>query len=202
MEEKALEPVREKVKIADREIALYSLINCPVDDLHPSDYNPNEADEVGIESLARSIKQNPKWLLARPVIVNTFPGREYIIIAGEKRWLAAKKLGYTKIPAMFVYDDLLQEKADNERDNIHAGTIDPQKEKALLEELRDSGFDLTGIGYNASEMVDHLNISDDPSEAAAANPENNGTTPAQDLQCPKCGHTGKKKEFRLQKQKE
>lgn len=188
---------QKQIIIAGQEIPLYSVINSPIELLKPSEYNPNNADEEGIQALANSIKQNPKWLIARPVVVNTYPGREYIIVAGEQRWRAAKSLGYTKIPVMFVYDDINQEKADNERDNIRPGVVDPVKEQLILSELRDSGFDMTGIGYTPMQMVDHMNLSgEDAGQAAAGNPENTGSTPAKELQCPNCGHIGKRRDFK------
>jgi ParB family chromosome partitioning protein len=56
----------------------------------------DNVDAANIESLARSIRQSG---LIQPIAVRAVSGR-YEIIAGERRWLAAKSVGMTHIPAV------------------------------------------------------------------------------------------------------
>lgn len=68
-----------------------------VDDLHPNPYQPRKhVDQSDIESLATSIKQSG---LLQPVSVRLQKGR-YEIIAGERRWQAAKHIGMKYIPVV------------------------------------------------------------------------------------------------------
>lgn len=186
------------------EIPLYRVVNVDVTKHIPSEYNPNTAGEKEIEALRKSIKQNPKWLMVRPVVLNMYPGREFRIVAGEQRWTAAKLEGHTTIPSVFVYDDPIQEKADNERDNIRAGKVDPAKEQELLKELRDSGYDMTSIGYTPEVMADMMNFGDTAQTTGdmKTDPEYNGTTPSKELKCPECGHVGKKRDFKIKEEKQ
>lgn len=56
------------------------------------DFNENRLDE-----LARSIKDVG---LIEPIIVRRNGGSRYVLIAGERRWLAVKKLGWGKAPVI------------------------------------------------------------------------------------------------------
>lgn len=68
-----------------------------IDDLHPNPYQPrNHVDQSDIESLANSIKQSG---LLQPVSVRLHKDR-YEIIAGERRWHAAKHIGMKYIPVV------------------------------------------------------------------------------------------------------
>jgi ParB family chromosome partitioning protein len=65
--------------------------------LYPNPFQPRRnTDDENIGSLADSIQQSG---LLQPVSVRLENSR-YEIIAGERRWLAARKLGMTEIPAI------------------------------------------------------------------------------------------------------
>lgn len=69
--------------------------------------NPNQPrknfDEEKLQTLAESIKEHG---LIQPIIV-TQKNENYIIVAGERRWRAAKKAGIKKIPVLIRdYSDL------------------------------------------------------------------------------------------------
>lgn len=65
--------------------------------LHPNPFQPRRnTEDENIISLANSIEQSG---LLQPVAVRLQHGR-YEIIAGERRWLAAKKLGMGEVPAI------------------------------------------------------------------------------------------------------
>ena len=75
----------------------------------------SEIDSVGIDELSNSIKQNgvmqPVTLRrreeVREVELNgvTLRSEKYEIVAGERRWRAAKKAGLTKIPCVIIGAD-------------------------------------------------------------------------------------------------
>lgn len=73
---------------------------CPIDALEPNPYQPRMAveDDEALEELTRSVKE--KGVL-QPLIVTQ--GREkgrYVIVAGERRWKAAKKAGLAEVPVI------------------------------------------------------------------------------------------------------
>jgi ParB family transcriptional regulator, chromosome partitioning protein len=55
-------------------------------------------DDEKIAELSQSIKEHG---IIQPIILNR-SGKEYIIIAGERRWRAAKLLGLKKVPAVIM----------------------------------------------------------------------------------------------------
>lgn len=69
----------------------------PVDQLISNPFQPrSNADDENILSLAHSIQQSG---MIQPIAVRP-AGDHYEIIAGERRWRAAKSLGMTQVPAL------------------------------------------------------------------------------------------------------
>lgn len=56
-----------------------------------------EFDEKGLNDLAKSIKEHG---VLQPIVVTKLEGGKYKIVAGERRWRAAKLAGLTKIPTL------------------------------------------------------------------------------------------------------
>jgi ParB-like chromosome segregation protein Spo0J len=73
-----------------------------VTELHPSDRNPRTISAGRFENLKRSLREDPGFLDARPLLVNSYPGRENIVVAGNMRLRAARELGWTEVPALVV----------------------------------------------------------------------------------------------------
>ena len=69
----------------------------PVDKIKANKYQPREDfNQEALDDLANSIKEKG---FIQPVLVR-FKNNEYELIAGERRFRAAKKLGYKEIPAI------------------------------------------------------------------------------------------------------
>jgi hypothetical protein len=68
----------------------------------PYEHN-RRRNQVAIEPVARSIEQ---FGFRQPIVVD----RDGVIVAGNSRWLAAQKLGVTKLP-LHVATDLTDEQA-------------------------------------------------------------------------------------------
>lgn len=67
-------------------------------DIEPNKTQPRKSfDEEKLEELADSIRQNG---IITPILVQEAPNGYYSIIAGERRWRAAKKAGLKEIPAI------------------------------------------------------------------------------------------------------
>jgi ParB family chromosome partitioning protein len=74
-----------------------ALRELPVSSLRPNPYQPRtRLDEAALAELTDSIEASG---LLQPVIVRP-RGGGYEIIAGERRWRAAERLGWTRIPAV------------------------------------------------------------------------------------------------------
>ena len=82
--------------------------------------NPRKISFRQMEKLCESLKNNPEYFEARPIICNS----EYIIYAGNSRYKAAKKLGLEKVPVhiMDFPEDKMREIMI--RDNVNNGEWD------------------------------------------------------------------------------
>ena len=71
-------------------------------DIEPNRNQPRKIfDNETLEELAESIK---KYGVIQPIIVNK-KDDYYEIVAGERRWRAAKKAGLTEMPCIIRHDD-------------------------------------------------------------------------------------------------
>lgn len=86
--------------------------------------NPRTITRDDLETLKTSIKNNPEYFEARPIILSNRTG-ELIIIAGNQRYEAAKSLGLTEVPT-FLLENLTEEKERELiiRDNVENGEWD------------------------------------------------------------------------------
>lgn len=84
------------VEEAEREGSLREL---PVGEIKPNRYQPRRAfDADALKELKDSIAANG---LLQPIVVrHATRGEGYELVAGERRWRAAKELGWKKIPAV------------------------------------------------------------------------------------------------------
>lgn len=69
--------------------------------LKPNEKNPRKGTEKAIRELADSIKNNPDFFEARPILLSNRTG-ELVIIGGERRSEAAKLLGMDEVPTILI----------------------------------------------------------------------------------------------------
>jgi len=114
--------------------------NRNISELKSADYNPRKISDKELEDLKKSITNLD---ILEPVVVNTFPGRENIIISGHQRVKAAKELGLSVFPCYEVSFDLKKEKEANVRLNKNTGGWDMDKlaTNFELEDLTNWGFE-------------------------------------------------------------
>lgn len=89
--------------------------------------NPRKGTPDAIKKLAESIKGNPQFFEARPILLSDRTG-ELVMIAGERRSEAAALLGMETVPTILIPG--LSEAQEDEimiRDNTHAGVWDESK---------------------------------------------------------------------------
>ena len=111
--------------------------------------------EEGIQELCRSLESNG---LLQPIVVRPAPDSKpkdlrYILIAGERRWRAATRLGWETIPAI-VRKDLSDGEAAKLQliENIVREDLNPLEEARALKKMLDGGFTLKELS-DATGMV-------------------------------------------------
>src|SRR3989338_533029 len=121
-----------------------TVVSVPLDDLRSADYNPRIWDETQLEKLMESIRLHG---FIDPVIANGSRKRRNVVIGGHMRLEAARRLGMTEVPVVFVdIPSLEREKDLNLRLNRSTGQWDFEKLKEFdVEMLLDVGFDATEL---------------------------------------------------------
>jgi len=139
-------------------------------DVEPMSNQPRKTfDEEALEALSRSITECG---VLQPIIVRENPSFEgtYEIIAGERRWRAAKLAGLTEIPAVIFDADDLKAAQLALIENVQREDLNAVEEacgyKALIEK-----FDLTQeevaekVGCSRSSITNSLRLLDLPGDA-------------------------------------
>jgi len=122
--------------------------------LEPADYNPRRWTKEQKEQLQKSLES---FDFVEPLVVNSADNRKNIVIGGHFRLEIAKKLGYKKVPVVFVnISDESKEKELNLRLNKNTGEWDV----SLLAEF-DESF-LSEIGFSSEELDDIFDIDIEP----------------------------------------
>lgn len=107
--------------------------------VHP-DYNPRQISEYDFKNLKKSLAS---FDAVEPAIINTYEGRENIIVGGNQRIRAAMDLGWKEFPCVFVKLDEKQERELNIRLNRNTGLFDFAilKQEFSIPDLFDFGFE-------------------------------------------------------------
>lgn len=111
-----------------------------ISDIEPNRNQPRKAfDEEKLNELAESIRQNG---LLQPLVVRPLSNGRYQIVAGERRWRAARLAGLTELPVVIMplSDDKAMELALIE--NLQREDLTPVEEAKGYRALMDS-FGLT-----------------------------------------------------------
>ncbi|CAB4962452.1 unannotated protein [freshwater metagenome] len=105
----------------------------PVTAISPNKYQPrSHFDEEELTSLAESIRAVG---VLQPVLLRPTGEGTYELIAGERRWRAARRVGLQSIPA------LVRETADTQSleqalvENVHRSDLNPMEEAAAYQQL-------------------------------------------------------------------
>lgn len=125
--------------------------------IQPHPENPRRGD---VESIAESIEANGFYGY---VVVQESSGN---IIAGSHRWLAAKKVGMTEIPAVFldVDDDHAKRILLADNRNNELGGYDNDALASILQSLvaEQDWTGLVGTGFTAEDLQDILEYREHP----------------------------------------
>ena len=75
-----------------------SLENCPIDKLITGKYQPrSHMNQIALKELAESIKMQG---IMQPIVVRSIGNMKYEIVAGERRWRAAKLANLSEVPIL------------------------------------------------------------------------------------------------------
>lgn len=122
------------------EVVEGQLCHLPVEQLERGRYQPRrDMSSEALEELAESIRSQG---IMQPIVVRPIGEKSYEIIAGERRWRAAKLAGLATIPAVVrhVSDEAAIAMALIE--NIQREDLSPMEEALALARLKDE-FELT-----------------------------------------------------------
>ena len=115
------------------------LVEVPLSSIRPNAYQPRTSfDDDAIASLAASVKELG---VLQPILLRPADNGQYELIAGERRWRAARRAGLTTIPAVIrsAADQDALEQALVE--NLHRSDLNPLEEASAFQQLIDDfGF--------------------------------------------------------------
>ena len=137
------------------------LADLPIDILAP---NPNQPrvhfDEESLAELAASIQEIG---VLQPVLARDMGDGSYQLVAGERRWRAARRAGLTTIPAIVRRTDDLNSIEQALVENLHRQDLTPLEEAAAYQQLIED-FSLTHeqvstrVGKSRSAITNTLRL--------------------------------------------
>ncbi len=139
------------------EAAASTLRDVAVGSIRPNPHQPRRHfDEEALSSLVASVRELG---VLQPVLVRGVEDGVYELIAGERRWRAAKRAGLATIPALVREADDLSALEQAVVENLHRQDLNPLEEAAAYQQLIED-FGLTH---------DHLAVRVGKSRAAVTN---------------------------------
>ena len=150
-----------------RDVGPETINTLPLRDIEPDKDQPRrEFDEETLAQLAKSIEEHG---ILQPIAVRSTPSGGYKIIAGERRWRAARLAGLNEVPVVIrdVTDEQAMELALIE--NLQREDLDPVEEAFGYRQLMDK-CELTQeqaakkLGKSRSAIANSLRLLSLPSE--------------------------------------
>ncbi len=148
--------IKEEEKLQEGE----TIQNLKLINIEPNREQPRKIfDEEGLEELANSIKE---YGVIQPIIV-TKKDDYYQIVAGERRWRAAKKAGISEIPAIVRDYDEKQNSEIALIENIQRKDLNPIEKARGIKKLMDD-YNLTQqevadkLGFSRSAIANTVRI--------------------------------------------
>src|SRR6185437_829504 len=151
--------------VGDRDSALREV---PISSVRPNSLQPRtHFDEEAMASLAASIQELG---VLQPVLVRAVEGDEsYELIAGERRWRAAKRAGLQTIPVLVKSETADVHSLEQALvENLHREDLNPLEEAAAYQQLIDEfGFTheqvATRVGKSRAAVTNTLRLLQLPS---------------------------------------
>lgn len=140
-----------KALIPETPRARVGLVEIPVDRVEPNPSQPRHRFATeDLEELASSIAQHG---VLQPLLVSEVEAGRYRLVAGERRWRAAKMAGLAAVPAV------IRERLDENRhlelalvENLQRRDLTPFEEARAFDQLR------TSLGLSQAEIAERVGI--------------------------------------------
>ena len=117
-------------------------VTISINDIEPNRAQPrHEFNEEALQELADSIAAHG---ILQPILLRPFPDGGYQIVAGERRWRAARIAGLREVPAV-----------------IREMTEQEVMELALIENLQREDLDPVEIAYGYKSLMESFNLTQD-----------------------------------------
>ena len=133
----------------------------PVGDIEPSPHQPRvHFDEDTLVALAASVKEVG---ILQPVLVRPLPTGRFELVAGERRWRAAKRAGLATIPALVRQTEDLHAVEQALIENLHRQDLTALEEASAYQQLVED-FGLTHdeianrVGKSRSAVTNTLRL--------------------------------------------
>ena len=138
-----------------------ALREVPVGSIAPNPHQPrNYFDEEALASLTASIAELG---VLQPILVRELPDERFELIAGERRWRAAKRAGLPSIPVVVRTVDEVLSLEQALVENLHREDLNPLEEAAAYQQLMED-FSLTQeqvaqkVGKSRSSVANTLRL--------------------------------------------
>jgi hypothetical protein len=134
--------------------------------IKPNPNNPRIIKDDKFEKLKKSIKDFPKMMELRPMVINS----DNIVLGGNMRLKALKELGYKEVPEEWIKraEDLTEEEQRQFiiKDNVGFGEHDWEMLATEwdADELSDWGLDVVGFDANEEEFGEDFSLPDGDKE--------------------------------------
>jgi ParB family chromosome partitioning protein len=110
-----------------------SLLEVPINSIRPNPHQPrSQFDEEDLASLTASIRAVG---VLQPVLLRSTEGDQFELIAGERRWRAARRAGLHTIPALVRSVDDIGSVEQALIENLHRVDLNPLEEAAAYQQL-------------------------------------------------------------------
>jgi hypothetical protein len=134
--------------------------------IKPNPNNPRVIKDEKFDKLVKSIKDFPKMMELRPMVINA----DNIVLGGNMRLKALKELGYKEVPDEWVKraEDLTEDEQRQFiiKDNVGFGEHDWEMLATEwdADELSDWGLDVVGFDANEEEFGEDFSLPDGDKE--------------------------------------
>ena len=137
----------------------------PLSELVKLENNPRTIKKADFEKLKTSIKSNPDYFEARPIICSDRTGQN-VILGGNQRYEAAKALGLVEVPVIVLHGlDEAREREIVIRDNVNNGDWDFD---ILANEWDEKKLQEWGVDNIKTSIKDEKEIEDNPPTITAS----------------------------------